>query len=65
MAPSLMETEPEAPVSLKKIDAAPPAKDSMHGEYQYLNLIREILDTGEHRPDRYIDIQRRHKALTD
>lgn len=25
---------------------------SMHEEYQYLNLIRDILDRGEHRPDR-------------
>lgn len=23
-----------------------------HEEYQYLDLIREILETGEHRPDR-------------
>lgn len=25
-----------------------------HEEYQYLDLIREILETGEHRPDRYL-----------
>jgi len=24
-----------------------------HEEYQYLDLIRDILDNGEHRPDRY------------
>ena len=23
-----------------------------HEEYQYLDLVREILDNGEHRPDR-------------
>lgn len=23
-----------------------------HEEYQYLDLVREILDSGEHRPDR-------------
>lgn len=28
-----------------------PAK--RHEEYQYLDLVREILETGEHRPDRY------------
>jgi len=25
-----------------------------HEEYQYLDLIRTILDEGEHRPDRYV-----------
>lgn len=25
-----------------------------HEEYQYLELIRDILDYGEHRPDRYV-----------
>lgn len=24
-----------------------------HEEYQYLDLVREILEDGEHRPDRY------------
>jgi thymidylate synthase len=58
MAPSIMETEPVAQVSLKQIEVATPvkvttpAKDSTHEEYQYLDLIREILDNGEHRPDR-------------
>lgn len=28
---------------------------STHEEYQYLDLIREILANGEHRPDRFID----------
>lgn len=32
---------PEAPILV-----------SQHEEYQYLDLIREILDNGEHRPDR-------------
>jgi hypothetical protein len=31
----------------------PPA-DPNHEEFQYLKLIRDILDNGEHRPDRYI-----------
>ena len=25
----------------------------LHEEYQYLDLIRNILENGEHRPDRY------------
>ena len=25
-----------------------------HEEYQYLDLIRDILQNGEHRPDRYL-----------
>ena len=25
-----------------------------HEEYQYLELIREIFESGEHRPDRYL-----------
>ena len=29
--------------------------ESTHEEYQYLDLIREILAKGEHRPDRFID----------
>ena len=54
MAPS-MEAEPVAPVaqvSLKQTEVVTPAKDITHEEYQYLDLIREILDNGEHRPDR-------------
>lgn len=27
-----------------------------HEEYQYLDLVREILDNGEHRPDRYVPL---------
>lgn len=30
-----------------------PPVDPNHEEYQYLELIRDILDNGEHRPDRY------------
>jgi thymidylate synthase len=29
------------------------ASNARHEEYQYLDLIREIMDEGEHRPDRY------------
>jgi thymidylate synthase len=55
MAPSIMETEPVAlaPLSLKKTEITnASSKSSTHEEYQYLDLIREILETGEHRPDR-------------
>lgn len=61
MAPSITETEPVAPISLRKNEesaaaaAAPenPTAAPRHEEFQYLDLIREILETGEHRPDRY------------
>lgn len=29
---------------------------SRHEEYQYLDLVREILENGEHRPDRCASI---------
>ncbi|KAK1623040.1 thymidylate synthase [Colletotrichum phormii] len=38
------------PENPKKQNVAAPAK--RHEEYQYLDLVREILDEGEHRPDR-------------
>jgi thymidylate synthase len=31
-----------------------PKATPRHEEYQYLDLIRDILENGEHRPDRYI-----------
>jgi len=31
---------------------AKPSASPQHEEYQYLNLIRDILAEGEHRPDR-------------
>lgn len=54
MAPSLIETEPLASVPvLQKEQEAPAVIQSLpHEEHQYLNLIREILKDGEHRPDR-------------
>jgi thymidylate synthase len=30
-----------------------PRQHASHEEYQYLDLIRDILEDGEHRPDRY------------
>ncbi|KAL9071793.1 MAG: hypothetical protein Q9157_005350 [Trypethelium eluteriae] len=58
MAPAIIEAGPAAgpEVTLEtkqapKHDAEPIAHPD-HEEYQYLRLIREILDRGEHRPDR-------------
>ena len=34
-------------------DPVEPPVDPNHEEYQYLKLIRNILNNGEHRPDRY------------
>jgi hypothetical protein len=31
-----------------------PRQHASHEEYQYLDLIRDILEEGEHRPDRYV-----------
>jgi thymidylate synthase len=31
----------------------PVPENPNHEEHQYLNLIRDILENGEHRPDRY------------
>jgi thymidylate synthase len=55
MAPSIAETEPVAqvPVTKKVEDIKSQPVIDKHEEHQYLDLIREILETGEHRPDRY------------
>ena len=59
MAPSITEAEPVLQVPLKKpeietkAETETPLKDINHEEHQYLDLIREILETGEHRPDRF------------
>jgi hypothetical protein len=40
---------------------------SRHEEYQYLDLVREILENGEHRPDRYVlfpNVRQTRKVLT-
>jgi len=53
MAPSLLDPEPAAQVTSKDFETAPVATSvDQHEEHQYLDLIREILETGEHRPDR-------------
>ncbi|KAL3419755.1 thymidylate synthase [Phlyctema vagabunda] len=54
MAPSIMDTtiaNSEGTLS-KKLEVAAESNVPRHEEYQYLDLIREILETGEHRPDR-------------
>ncbi|KAF2149966.1 thymidylate synthase [Myriangium duriaei CBS 260.36] len=58
MSPAAIEVPPApSPVPDLKTTSAedlplPPREDPDHEEYQYLNLIREIIDNGEHRPDR-------------
>lgn len=50
-----MEAESVPQPASKQNDPIPALKSTdTHEEHQYLDLIREILDTGEHRPDRYI-----------
>ena len=53
MAPSLMDPEAAARITPKVVDLAPgTTRLDKQEEHQYLDLIREILETGEHRPDR-------------
>jgi thymidylate synthase len=54
MAPSLIEPESlhTTDSSLKSQQTNAFTQPPEHEEYQYLNLIREILNNGEHRPDR-------------
>jgi thymidylate synthase len=53
MAPSLLDLEPAAQATSKVNESTPlPTSIDRHEEHQYLDLIREILETGEHRPDR-------------
>lgn len=41
-----------AQASTPQEGGATPPTQKRHEEYQYLDLVREILDDGEHRPDR-------------
>ncbi|KKY21882.1 putative thymidylate synthase [Diplodia seriata] len=55
MSPGAIETviAPENPPASQKVSAHPAAGSLVrHEEYQYLDLIRDILENGEHRPDR-------------
>ncbi|KAF2836016.1 bifunctional dihydrofolate reductase-thymidylate synthase [Patellaria atrata CBS 101060] len=59
MTPSVIDIGPASgpEVTLKPIPTPEPKetplqKDRNHEEYQYLDLIQQILDEGEHRPDR-------------
>ncbi len=45
-------TEAAATSSSPPADRALPTRETPHEEYQYLDLIRDILSRGEHRPDR-------------
>ncbi|QIX00944.1 hypothetical protein AMS68_006461 [Peltaster fructicola] len=52
MAPAAIDTDHPADVVSSKSLPTTQAGVAPHEEYQYLNLIRNILDEGEHRPDR-------------
>ncbi|KAG9234037.1 thymidylate synthase/dCMP hydroxymethylase domain-containing protein [Amylocarpus encephaloides] len=53
MASSTVTAEPKAQLQANQSNGSPlPGADGAHEEHQYLDLIREILDNGEHRPDR-------------
>jgi len=57
MAPGAVDTvsmhTSQETVSLEKQPTKPASRvQPEHEEYQYLDLIRAILDEGEHRPDR-------------
>ena len=58
MAPAIIDAGPASgrrvTLETRKVSEknSEPAIDPGHEEYQYLNLIRDILDHGEHRPDR-------------
>jgi len=53
MAPSVMEADSTTQVPVKATETPlPQIATEKHEEYQYLDLIQEILETGEHRPDR-------------
>lgn len=54
MAPSAVSDEKVVPTQSSRVTGSIKAESTqLHEEFQYLNLIREILDLGEHRPDRY------------
>jgi len=55
MAPSILDTQPLAEILSKAEPRITQNESTKHEEYQYLDLIREILETGEHRPDRYFN----------
>jgi hypothetical protein len=56
MAPALTEdvavAVTEIPTKTLPKSSTASSSEKRHEEYQYLDLVREILETGEHRPDR-------------
>ncbi|CAG8954810.1 hypothetical protein HYFRA_00004735 [Hymenoscyphus fraxineus] len=52
MSPSTTEPEPISQPRMESTNVTPQKADPTHEEHQYLDLIREILEEGEHRPDR-------------
>jgi hypothetical protein len=54
LIPTSSTAPPAVPVNVNRESIPDPEReDASHEEHQYLDLIREILKTGEHRPDRY------------
>lgn len=54
MDPVLSETAPaQVAAEVKQQNGVATTMTKRHEEYQYLDLVQEILETGEHRPDRY------------
>jgi thymidylate synthase len=51
MAPAVADVVASLTPEVAVAQSGPVASRS-HEEYQYLDLVREILDSGEHRPDR-------------
>ena len=57
MAPSILSAEipeVEVPVKMSQTLKSPETPSKRHEEYQYLDLIRDCIEIGEHRPDRLI-----------
>ncbi|KAI0132626.1 thymidylate synthase/dCMP hydroxymethylase domain-containing protein [Xylariales sp. AK1849] len=52
MAPGLTEPVPLRDTTMATKQSGTPAPIKRHEEYQYLDLVQEILNDGEHRPDR-------------
>ena len=54
MSPAAVDATSRSGLDAIRAKAENGREDAPHEEYQYLDLIRDILDHGEHRPDRYV-----------
>ena len=56
MAPGIVDPTPNGHGKENLNGAGEPVntEQANHEEHQYLNLIKDILDQGEHRPDRFV-----------